>query len=64
MAPKTLAEICQNTDIEQYKADADVALTQLSDLLDESDLNPSDLSQTLAQLTSNCDTACQNKKKN
>jgi len=63
MAPKTLAEICQNTDIEQYKADADVALTQLSDLLDESDLNPSDLSQTLAQLTSNCDTACQNKKK-
>jgi hypothetical protein len=63
MAPKTLAEICKNTDIEQYKADADLALTQLSELLDESDLNPSDLSQTLAQLTSNCDTACQNKKK-
>jgi len=63
MAPKTLDEICKNTDIEQYKADADLALTQLSELLDESDLNPSDLSQTLAQLTSNCDTACQNKKK-
>jgi len=63
MAPKTLAEICKNTDVEQYKADADLALTQLSELLDESDLNPSDLSQTLTQLTSNCDTACQNKKK-
>jgi len=63
MAPKTLAEICKSTNIDQQKAEADLALTQLSDLLDEYDLNPNDLNQTLSQLTSNCDIACQNKKK-
>jgi hypothetical protein len=63
MAPKTLAEICKSTDIDQHKADADLAITQLSDLLVEFDLNPNSLNQTLSQLTSNCDIACQNKKK-
>lgn len=62
MAP-SIAEICANNNIEQNKAEADLALTQLSDLLEDADLNPNDLNQTLAQLTNNCDTTCQNRKK-
>lgn len=63
MAPKTIAEICKNNNIEQEKADADLAITQLSDVLGEMGLDPSTLKETVSQVTNNCDADCQAKNK-
>jgi hypothetical protein len=63
MAPKTVDAICKSNNIEQDKADADLAISQLSDVLQETGLDPSTLRQTVSQVTNNCDIACENKKK-
>jgi small nuclear ribonucleoprotein (snRNP)-like protein len=63
MAPKTVDEVCKSNNIEQDKADADLAISQLSDVLQETGLDPSTLRQTVSQVTNNCDIACENKKK-
>ena len=63
MAPKTIDAICKNNNVEQEKADAELAISQLSDVLAEAGLDPGSLKKTAAEVTSNCDLACQNKKK-
>jgi len=63
MSPNSIAEICKNNNIDQYKEDADLAISQLAGVLDAAGLSPNNLDQAVSQLTDNCDIACQNKKK-